>query len=184
MASIIDNLAYLENHKFSIFTWRITAVHMITYFMVGILSLNIFNYSDLFSSGNLQLLLRPTDSPWVALGPLIQVIRGLIFAVALSPFKSVFLFTKGGWLKLWLLLIGLSILSTLGPSLGSIEGLIYTKIPFSNQLIFLPELIVQSLFLSLFIYYWYQEPKKILDKLALILVSIIAIMSIAGFAVR
>jgi hypothetical protein len=170
-----------KTDTFGIFLWRLTALHLITYFIVGIIAMNLFSYEHLFSSGNLALLMKPLDSPWVALGPGFQIFRGLVFAIVLWPFKSVFLNTEYGWLKLWLLFIGLSILSTFGPAIGSIDGMIYTTIPIGRQILFLPELFSQSFLLSFGIYYWYRKPKRVFKIISIILVSLILLMSVAGF---
>lgn len=167
--------------QFGIFFWRITALHVITYFLVGIIAMNLFNYEQIFSSGNLASFMKPIDSPWVALGPGLQLFRGLLFALVLWPFKSIFLDENNGWLKLWGLFIGLSILSTFGPALGSIDGIIYTTIPIKHQLLFLPELLVQSLLLSFLISYWYRHPKKVFNILSIILVTLILLMSMAAY---
>ncbi len=169
-----------DTKEFLVFLWRITAVHMVTYFIIGVLSMVIFNYQQLFSSGNLNEILKPINSPWVSMGPMFQVFRGLIFAVVLWPLKSILLFKKNGWFLLWSLFIGLSILSTFGPSISSIEGFIYLTIPIKTQLAFLPELLIQSCLLSYLAYYWYQKPNKAIKILAIILIGIIVMMSIAG----
>jgi len=166
---------------FTLFLWRITATHVITYFIVGIITMNIFDYEGVFASVNLGSFMKSIDSPWVALGPSLQVFRGLVFALVLWPFRSLFLQEKSGWIKLWLLFIGLSVLATFGPAIGSIDGMIYTTIPVSEQLLFLPELIMQSFLLSFFLYYWYNRPKKAYTIISIILVSLIILMSIAGF---
>jgi len=166
---------------FGIFLWRTTAVHVITYFLVGIIAMNAFNYGNIFTSGNLGSFMKSLDSPWVALGPGLQVFRGLIFALVLWPFKSIFIDEDHGWLKLWVLFIGLSILSTFGPALGSIDGMIYTTIPIKHQLLFLPELLFQSFLLAFLISYWCRKPKKAYNILSIILVSLILLMSIAGY---
>jgi len=163
------------------FAWRVTSIHAITYFIVGILAMNIFNYKELFASENLNSFMKPIDSAMVALGPVLQIIRGLIFASVLWSFKSVFLSQKFGWFKLWLLFIGLSILSTFGPAIGSIDGMIYTTIPVSQQILFLPELIIQSFLLSFLIFYWYRKPRKAYNIISIILVVLISLMSIAGY---
>lgn len=166
---------------FGIFLWRITAIHTVTYFIVGILTMNIFDYESIFTTGNLSSFMKSLDSPWVALGPGLQILRGFIFAIVLWPFRSIFLNENNGWFKLWLLFIGLSILATFGPAIGSIDGMIYTTIPISQQILFLPELIMQSFLLSFFIFYWYFKPKKAYNIISIILVSLIILMSIAGF---
>lgn len=167
--------------KWKVFAWRIVAVHTLTYFFIGLLAMNIFNYEAVFATGNLASFMKPIDSPWVALGPGLQILRGLIFAIVLWPFKSVFLNGESGWFKLWLLFIGLSILSTFGPALGSIDGMIYTTVPISQQLLFLPELLIQSLLLSLLVTGWHNKPKKLYNIIAVILLIAILLMSIAGY---
>ncbi|WP_296700598.1 hypothetical protein [Algoriphagus sp.] len=143
--------------------------------------MNTFNYEHVFTTGNLSSFMKPLDSPWVALGPSLQILRGFIFAIVLWPFRSIFLHEKNGWFKLWLLFIGLSILATFGPAIGSIDGMIYTTIPISQQILFLPELITQSFLLSFFIFYWYLKPKKVYKIISITLVSLIILMSIAGY---
>ncbi len=164
-----------------IFLWRVTATHVITYFLVGITAMNTLNYEQVFSSGNLGAFMKSLDSPWVALGPALQVIRGLIFGLVLWPFRSIFLGKKNGWLKLWALFIGLSILATFGPALGSLDGMIYTTIPIMHQLLFLPELIFQSFLLSFLVVCWNRKPKRVYNILSIIFCSLILLMSIAGY---
>lgn len=62
-----------------------SVAHTLTYFLMGILALNFLNYEDVFVSGALENYMRPTDSPWVAAGPALQWIRGIIFALAFYP---------------------------------------------------------------------------------------------------
>lgn len=169
-----------QDLKFSIFFWRITATHMVTYFLMGIIAGTLLNYKEIFEIPPLSYLMKPIDSPWVAVGPILQVFRGLVFALALWFFKDVFLFTKYGWLKLWGLLVGLSILSTVGPTPGSIEGMIYTKIPIISQVKGYLEIVPQTLLFSLFVCYWYNKPKKLWNILSIIFVSAIVILCILG----
>jgi hypothetical protein len=96
----------------------------------------------------------------VAAGSALQVIRGLIFAVALYPFQNVFHGNRQGWLKLWGLLLGLAIFSTAGPAPGSVEGIIYTKIPVFSQLMGLPEVLFQTLAFSLLVTTWHRHPHR------------------------
>jgi hypothetical protein len=109
------------------------------------------------------------------------VIRGLVFALALWFFKEQFLHQKFGWLKLWGLLVGLSILSTTGAPPGSIEGFIYTKFSFLEHVKGYFEVGIQTLLFSLALYYWYQRPKKAWNIVAGIMVGLIALMSTMGF---
>lgn len=158
-----------------------TALHMITYFLVGVLAMFVFNYREAFASESLQGFMKPLDSPWVALGPALQVLRGLLFGLALWPFRAVFLPPGKGWWQLWLLFIVLGILATFGPALGSVDGMIYTTVPLRQQLLYLPELFGQSLLLSLGIHFWYKRPFPAYNYIALTLVGLIILMGIAGY---
>src|SRR6478735_8983122 len=98
--------------EFGIFFWRITSAHVVTYFLAGLMAFYLLNYGDSFQKPPMSYIMKPVDSRAVAAGPALQIIRGLIFSLALFPFRNTFLNSKYGWLKLWGLLIGLSILST------------------------------------------------------------------------
>ena len=42
-------------YNFLTFTWRITAAHVITYFIAGILAFNLFNYAEVFAEGDMAV---------------------------------------------------------------------------------------------------------------------------------
>ena len=165
-----------NNLKFGSFFWRISSSHIITYFIMGIIAASILNYKEVFENPPLSYLMKPIDSSWVALGPILQIFRGLVFSIVLWFFKDNFLYKRYGWLKLWGLIVGLSVLSTTGPAPGSIEGLIYTKIPILSQLLGYIEVLPQTSFFSLIVYFWYKRPKKIWNVISGVLVSIIVIL--------
>lgn len=169
--------------KFSTFFWRVTSSHMITYFIMGIIAASVLNYKEMFENPPFSYLMKPINSPWVAIGPILQVFRGLVFSVVLWIFRDIILFKKNGWLKLWGLIVGLSVLSTTGPTPGSIEGLIYTKIPILSQLKGYIEVLPQTLFFSLLVFFWYEKPKKLWNVLSVILVSIMVILCTMGLIV-
>jgi hypothetical protein len=167
--------------KFGTFFWRISSSHIITYFMMGLIASTLLDYKGAFENPPLSDLMKPIDSPWIIVGPVLQIFRGLIFSLALWFFRDNFIQRDYGWLKLWGLIVGLSILSTAGPTPGSIEGMIYTKIPISDQLIGYFEILPQTLFFSLIVYFWYNNPKKIWNILSIVLVSMITLLSVLGF---
>lgn len=175
----MDNSNNNQN-SFWTFLWRINSAHMITYFIAGILALYLFNYEESFQQGGLATLMKPTNSPWVMVGPSLQIFRGILFSLVLWPFKTVFLAEKAGWLKLWLLFLGLAILGTAGPTPGSFEGIIYTKFPVLDQIIGLRETVFQTFLFSILVYYWYRYPKRIWTIISIILVVLIILMSVAG----
>jgi hypothetical protein len=162
------------------FFLRVSACHMVTYFVAGVLAFFLLDYEKVFRSEHMACWMRPLDSIWVALGPGLQWIRGLVFAVVLYPFRGVFLNGKRGALKLWGLLLGLGILSTYGPAPGSVEGLIYTTIPPLQQITGLSELVGQSLAFSLLLVAWYRHPHKAWGGVLYTLAVLVILMSVAG----
>jgi hypothetical protein len=162
------------------FLVRTTACHVVTYFIFGAIAFYAFDYATAFASANLSCYMLPTSSKWVALGPALQVFRGLIFALALYPFRRVFLESRRGWLSLWGLLLGLSILSSAGPSPGSVEGLIYTRIPWLDQLVGLREVVAQTLAFSYLLVAWYQRPRRAWGAVIGVLAVLAILLSIAG----
>ena len=162
------------------FLVRVTCCHVVTYFVAGVLAYTLLDYETLFQSEGLSELMRPTSSKWVAAGPALQVVRGVIFALALFPFRRTFLNESSGWLKLWGLLVGLAILSTAGPAPGSVEGLIYTKIPLTRQLIGLPEVVLQTLAFSALLVAWHRKPHRAWGIVMGLLLGLVLLMSFAG----
>lgn len=160
---------------------RVTAAHTVTYFVAGMLAFFLLDYAAVFQSEHFACWMRPTTSKWVALGPGLQWIRGLVFAAALYPFRHVFLEGARGWLKLWGLLLGLGILSTYGPSPGSVEGLIYTTIPPLAQLGGLSEVVGQSLAFSVLLVAWHRRPGRAWGIVLYTLTVLVILMSVAGF---
>lgn len=162
------------------FVWRITAVHTISYFVAGIFALVFMDYREHFASETMSVLMLPVDSSWVAAGPGLQPIRGLLIGLVLLPFKNVILSDKG-WLKLAGLILGLSYLSTIGPTVGSFDGYIYTKIPLQYHLLGIPETLLYVLLFSLLSFSWYAKPHKALNLIAIFCVGFILTMSIFGY---
>jgi len=169
--------------QFITFFWRITSSHIITYFFAGMFAYYFLNYRALFETQPFSSFMKPMNSLAVAAGPALQLIRGFIFSVALWPFRDIFLNTKYGWLKLWGLLLGLSILSTTAAAPGSVEGFIYTTIPVEKQIVGYVEVMPQTLLFSLIIYYWYKKPVKAWYVISIVLVSIILLLTIAAILV-
>ena len=141
-------------------TARTVIVHTVTYFGAGVLAYTLGEYEKTFSEPPLSYFMRPTSDPWVMAGPLLQPVRGAIFALAFFPLRSVLFDRRDGWLILWWLLVALGVLSTFGPAPGSVEGLIYTIIPPLAQLLGLWEVLLQSLLFSVVLVYWVNHPGK------------------------
>lgn len=167
--------------SFGIFAWRLIALHTLTYFLAGMAAVTLFDYENLFASEGLAGFMRPTRDPITALGPSLQWVRGLLFAAALWPIRDALLWPANGWFRLWLLFAVIGVFATFGPTPGSVDGLIYTQVPLATHLTTLPELLVQSLSLSLGLWGWYQKPRKIYNWIAAMLLGLIVLMGIAGY---
>jgi hypothetical protein len=135
-------------------------LHTITYFLAGLIASTLFHYEGLFAIPAMSGFMRPYDDVWVMLGPLFQPLRGLLFALALYPLREILFSRKYGWLLTWWLLVAIGILSTYGPTPGSIEGLLYTQVPLAAHLRGLPEVLVQSFAYSLMMFTWINHAEK------------------------
>jgi hypothetical protein len=135
-------------------------VHTVTYFVVGLTAFLLLDYERLFAKPQLAAYMRQTNDPWVMAGPLFQPIRSVFFASVFYWLRERLFAQRLGWLVMWWMLVAVGILSTFGPSPGSLEGMIYTRIPWWEQVVGLPEVLVQSLLLSVLLVYWVRHPEK------------------------
>ena len=168
--------------KMSTFVLRITLSHTITYFLAGLVAMSLLNYGELFSSGSLSYM-RSTDSAWIAAGPALQIIRGFFLGLILYPFRNVFIETKYGWLKFWLLIFGLTYLFTFAAAVGSFEGFIYTNYPISAHLLGLPEVFLYISLFTAMLWAWYKKPVKAFTIITVIATCIIMLLSMMGILV-
>lgn len=135
-------------------------VHTVTYFIMGLLALTFLEYRTAFETPITREYMRSVDDAIVALGPALQFIRGIFFAIAFYPLREILFVRKNGWLITWLVLVMLGILSPFGAAPGSVEGLLYTKMPVALQISGWVEIMTQALLLSALLYYWVNHPKK------------------------
>lgn len=160
-------------------------VHTITYFFMGILASTFLDYAERFARPEMACWMRQLDDPLIMAGPLFQPIRGLIFALAFFPLREILFGKKNGWLIMWWTLVALGILSTFGPPPGSIEGMIYTRIPILDQLTGWLEVVPQALLLSVILFYWVNHPeKKWLNWVMGVFFFLVNLMLVAGLLVR
>jgi hypothetical protein len=126
--------------------------------------------------------MRSADDPIVALGPFLQIFRGLIVALVILPVRKAFFEEKYGLLKLGLVVIGLSLFSTIGPAMGSFEGYIYSTIPWNYQPWGYPESIIYvTLFIGILKLSAIYGHKKIFTIISILLMVFIALIGILGF---
>lgn len=139
--------------RFMRFAVKVILVHCLTYFVFGLVMSRLFNYEELFQREIIRDFMLPLNSRTL-LGLLLQPVRGLLFAVALWPIRGVILEKKHGWLIVWLIFVIFSILSTTSAAPGSIEGVLYTRLPIWYHLIGLPEITLQTLAFSYLLVWW------------------------------
>ncbi len=164
---------------------KTTLVHTVTYFIVGALAFVILDYSARYAAPAVAAFARSTNDPLVTAGPLFQTIRGLLFGIVFYLLREPFFRRPRGWLLLWATLI---IVGVIGPFLagpGTLEGLVYSRLPLDFQLISLPEVYVQSLCLSILLFYWVRHPQnKWLSRVLGIVFSLIVALTALGLLVR
>jgi len=171
-----------EKHSMVKYFWQITYAHTIAYFIAGIFAVVVINYRELYSTEIISSFMLPVDTPIVALGPFLQVFRGIIIALILLPLRKTFFEEKRGLLKLGLIIIGLSLISTIGPTMGSFDGYIYTKISYKYQILGYPEAIIYVLlFIGILNVSIKYSHKKIITILSIIIMALICLMSVMGY---
>ena len=166
--------------------WGLTAktivVHTVTYFIMGLLALTFLDYGSAFAEPVTREYMRQVDEPIVALGPALQFIRGILFAAAFYPLREILFGRKNGWMIMWLLLVSLGILATFAAAPGSVEGLLYTKMPVGLQISGWLEVMLQALLLSVILFYWINHPeKKWLAWVLGIIFGLVILFSAMGF---
>ena len=115
-----------ENIKFVI---RVMVIHVLTYLLCGVVFSALFDYTALYQQENINTFMRAVGSASSLIGPVMQVVRGLLFGLILLLLKDSIIGKKYGWLKLWAIIVGIGIINTPGPTPCSIEGIIYTQLP-------------------------------------------------------
>lgn len=165
------------------FIWRITCAHVIAYFIAGSTAMAFMNYKELFATDAMSLLMKTTTEPIVALGgTFLQLFRGIIIALIIFPLRKAFFEDKHGYMKLGLIVLGFSFISTIGPAPGSFEGFIYTTIPISYQLLGYPEtLLYILLFIGIINITSRFDKFKIVKILPSVLVCMIALLGVMAF---
>ena len=156
-------------------------VHTVTYFLMGITAMFTMDYAALLASPVMSEYMRPIDDPLVRVSTLFQPIRGALFGLVFYALRESILVRKDGWKISWLMLVVVGILSTFGPTPGSIEGLIYTQIPLWAQLKGMPEVTIQALLLAYLSHAWITRPElKWLPRVLVAMFVLIFTIIIAG----
>jgi hypothetical protein len=169
-------------YSFLRFSWRITSLHTIAYTLAGVFAVLVMHYREQFSGAFLSTLMKPVNSPLVALGPALQVVNGFFMSLFLFPIARVLIGDgKTGWRILFLLVAGFSFFTPQVPGMGNFEGLIYTKAPLSVHLLGIPECLIYSLLFSLGFGIWYSRNSRWMNIVAIILVCLVGLMGALGY---
>ena len=146
--------------SFANITKKTIAAHCVTYFIAGWLAITFWSHVSLPGGGGPYPVIRPLNDPLVLAGTALQVVRGTLFGLVFYLLRESLFGRKNGGLVLWLTLVVLGILGTFAPAPGSLEGMIFTYQPLLGHLYSQPELLLQSLLLSLLLFYWVNHPEK------------------------
>jgi hypothetical protein len=139
--------------------WKTVVLHTVTYFVFGVIAFFAFDYATLLAEPG-DSGVRPLDHPLVMAGPLFQPLRAVFFALVFYPLREVLFRRPRGWLLIWWTLLVLGILNTFGPSPCSIEGMIYSPLPFWEHIVGFLETAIQALVLSGSLYFWVHHPNS------------------------
>jgi hypothetical protein len=134
--------------------------HSVTYFLVGWAAYTFFHQVSLPGGGPVPVMIRPVTDPLVIAASALQVLRGLLFGLVFYLLQEPLFGGKNGGMVLWLTLVALGILGTFGPVTGSLEGIFFSTQPLLGHLYGLPEIVLQSLFLSLVLHHWVNHPRQ------------------------
>jgi hypothetical protein len=180
VTGISEDRVAVSQPPFAAFAWRVISLHVLTYFLAGLGAYFLLDYREVFETTELRYLMLPTTSPWVAAGPALQMFRGFLFAVVLFPLIGEFMRRSNGVLLIWGLFVGLAILGTAGPSPGSLEGVIFTKLPLRLHLLGLPEVVLQTFLFAAGLVAWCRKPARWMNIASAVAVGLVLLMSVAG----
>lgn len=170
-----------EDVRFFPLAVKTIIVHTVTYFFMGLIASTLLDYGSWYAESYLSGFMRQINDPLVMAGPLFQPIRGLLFAVVFYLLRDLLFGRRNGWLIMWVMLVFVGILSTFGPSPGSVEGMIYTIVPFADHFKGWPEVMIQALLFSLILTYWVVHPeKRWLTWLLVVVFVIVLILPLLG----
>ena len=150
----------MKKSNFKGYLFRFSIVHVLIYVFIALLFRNYLNYNEQFTSSVLYNNFRNADSIIMRFAPLFQLGRGIFLGLIIYPIYNCIIDVKNGWLKLFSLLWGLSLIGSVAATPGSIEGFIYTSTPIIEHLLGLPEVTLQTVLFALVFVKWEERSLK------------------------
>ncbi len=133
------------------FSGRFTLLYALIYLIVAAVFIQFQQFMEPAQRLGLDFY-QPYSLTSAAL--LTQVLVGLVMAVVIYPFYKQIVYPKSGWFTLFLLLWGVSLLCSLEPKPGTIEGLLYTEISYAEHILVLAAGAIQFLVLTKLFLLW------------------------------
>lgn len=160
----------MGSRQFLIFTAKVTAAHVLTYFIVGAVAYQLFTKEFYVGPDPIfRAFMRTEAEPelWAHVMRWFlpaQVLRGLLIAAALYPFFE----TLAGWRFGKRFLVISSLYVVLGfwacavAAPGTIDGFVYTRPIFTPRvhLLVQPEIVAQGLALGALVAWWMARRQK------------------------
>ncbi|MFW6238794.1 MAG: hypothetical protein ACOC5A_06130 [Halanaerobiales bacterium] len=150
------------NKRYRGYLIRFTLLHVLTYTVIGIIFFQLQDYESAFEVQAQFKLYRPLNHPLVRGSMLIQILRGGILATLIYPFYDIFMKQRQGWLLLFTILFGLTVLGSMAMIPDFIAGINETSIfqVVLEQVIGLPEITVQILLFSWLFMKWEKKSNR------------------------
>lgn len=150
-----------DSYKIKGYTIRFVFIHIITYWVVGSIFYEIAGYQDALESMEVFELWRPLENLSAVLLVFFgQIVRGTLIALLLYPFYQKYIKKKWGWVYLFWLLAGLTILGSplFLTEFISFEG---SFVDFFRSLIIgIPEIFSQIFVFSIAFFFWQKRIEK------------------------
>lgn len=140
--------------------YRTIVTHTVTYFVTGVVASILLGYATRMIRPDVAPIIRNVTDPILVASPLFQPLRAALLAIVFYLFKDVLFSHRKGWLIMWSLLVILGILTPFSASWGGIEGMIFFNLPLGDHIAGWPEVLTQTLALSVILTYWVEHPQS------------------------
>ena len=134
------------------FLSRFTILHVLTYVLAGIVFMEIQDYETAFETMAAFELYRPLDGMVGLFVFPTQIVRGLLFGLLLLPLYDRIFRESHGWLYLFGLFWGITLMGSPNAIQGLFESLVTS--PVSETLLGTAEVTVQMALFSVLIWWW------------------------------